>query len=64
MRRLTRERLIGFSKPGALREKPRFHRLVFNDCGISRPCLFPPLAVKSKRPVARVVVDQANLKIE
>ena len=29
MRRLKRERFIGFSKPGALREKPRFHPRCF-----------------------------------
>ena len=28
-----------------------------NDWGTSRPCLFPPLAVKSKPPTLRVVVD-------
>jgi hypothetical protein len=28
-----------------------------NDWGTSRPCLFPPLAVKSNPPAVRVVVD-------
>ena len=28
-----------------------------NDWGTTRPCLFPPMAVKSKPPAARVVVD-------
>jgi hypothetical protein len=28
-----------------------------NDWGTSRPCLFPPMAVKSKPPAVRVVVD-------
>jgi len=28
-----------------------------NDWGTSRPCLFPLLAVKSKPPAVRVVVD-------
>jgi hypothetical protein len=33
------------------------NRVVFNDWGTSRPCLFPPMAVKSKPPAVRVVVD-------
>jgi hypothetical protein len=28
-----------------------------NDWGTSRPCLLPPMAVKSKPPALRVVVD-------
>ncbi|MDH3885992.1 MAG: hypothetical protein OET63_17360 [Desulfobacterales bacterium] len=28
-----------------------------NDWGTSRPCLFPPMAAKSKPPAVRVVVD-------
>jgi hypothetical protein len=28
-----------------------------NDRGTSRPCLFPPMAVKSKPPAVRMVVD-------
>ena len=28
-----------------------------NDWGTSRPCLLPPLAIKSKPPALRVVVD-------
>jgi hypothetical protein len=31
-----------------------------NDWGTSRPCLFPPTAVKSKPPAMRVVVDSDN----
>jgi hypothetical protein len=38
-------------------ENPRFHRVVFNDWGTSRPCLLPPMAVKLKPPAVRVVVD-------
>jgi len=38
------------------------NRVIFNDWGISRPCLSPPMAVKSKPPAARVVVD-SMLKI-
>jgi hypothetical protein len=30
-----------------------------NDWGTSRPCLLPPMAVKSKPPAVRVVVDSA-----
>jgi hypothetical protein len=51
--------IIGFSKPGASHENPRFHRVVSNDWGTSRPCLLPPLAVKSKPPALWVVVDSA-----
>jgi len=42
--------------------RTRFHRVVFNDWGTSCPCLLPPLAVKSKPPAMRVVVDSARLK--
>jgi hypothetical protein len=67
--------LIWFSKPGASHENPRFHRvikffsiprplaagwLIFNDWGTSRPFLFPPMAVKSKPPAVRVVVDSVT----
>jgi hypothetical protein len=38
-------------------ERTRFHRVVFNEWGTSRPCLFPPMAAKSKPPAVRVVVD-------
>jgi hypothetical protein len=31
-----------------------------NDWGTSYPCLFPPMAVKSKPPALRVVVDTGN----
>ena len=34
-----------------------FHRVFFNDWGTSRPCLLPPVAVKSKPPAVRVFVD-------
>ena len=33
--------------------------LTRNDWGASRPCLFPPLAVKSEPPAVRVVVDSS-----
>jgi hypothetical protein len=39
--------------------RTRFHRVVFNDRGTSRHCLLPPMAVKSKPPALRVVVDPA-----
>ncbi|MDH3884581.1 MAG: hypothetical protein OET63_10220 [Desulfobacterales bacterium] len=38
----------------------RFHRVIFNDWGTSRPWLFPPMAVKSKPPAVRVVVDSGK----
>jgi uroporphyrinogen decarboxylase len=41
--------------------RTRFHRVVFNDWGTSRPCIFPPMAVKSKPPAVRVVVDSEEL---
>ncbi|MGD9182563.1 MAG: hypothetical protein PVG15_13870 [Desulfobacterales bacterium] len=34
-----------------------------NDWGTSRPCLLPPMAVKSKPPALRVVVDSGPPKI-
>ena len=37
--------------------------VVFNDWGTSRPCLFPPMAVKSKPPALRVAVDSNMLMI-
>jgi hypothetical protein len=49
--------LIGFFKADVWHENPRFHRVVFNDGATARPCLLPPLAVKSKPPAVRVVVD-------
>ena len=53
--------LIGFSKPGAWHENPRFHRVVFNDWGTSRPWFFPPMADESKPPAPRVVGDSKKL---
>jgi hypothetical protein len=41
--------------------RTRFHRVVFNEWGTSRPCLFPPMAAKSKPPAVRVVVDSGTL---
>jgi hypothetical protein len=34
-----------------------------NDWGTSRPCLLPPMAVKSKPPALRVVVDSGPPEI-
>ncbi len=33
-----------------------------NDWGTSRPCLFPPMAVKSKPPAVQVVVDAGGAR--
>ena len=46
---------FGFSKPGALH--PVVKKNVFNDRGTSRPCLLPPMAIKSKPPAVLVIVD-------
>jgi hypothetical protein len=32
-----------------------------NDWGTLRPCLFPPMAVKSKPPAMQMVVDSADM---
>ena len=37
--------------------RTRFDRVAFNDWGASRPGLFPSMAVKSKPPALRVVVN-------
>ena len=47
--------VIGFIQTGCF--APGSHRIVFNDWGASRPCLLPLMAVKSKPPALRVVVD-------
>jgi hypothetical protein len=39
------QNVIGFSKPGASHENPRFHRVTCNDWGTSRPCLSQPMIV-------------------
>ena len=55
---------FGFSKSrhgGTSHENPRFNRVVFNDWGASLPCLLPPMAVKSKPPAVRVVVDSKEV---
>jgi hypothetical protein len=38
----------------------RFHRVDFNDQGTACLCFLPPLAVKSKPPAMRVVVDSVH----
>jgi hypothetical protein len=37
--------------------------LTRNDWDTSRPCILPPMAVKSKPPAARVVVDSGPPEI-